>query len=706
MDMKEYIKESTNKIYNVKNKKAVSLELEDHILLKQKFNEEIGYDTEQAEDFAVNAMGSADDIADQFGKLHNDGINEFIDIAGIIIWLILFGGAAYFLYEYVFSDIGTVPICLGFFTAFTAIFLLASRMAASRQRKMSISITTLGGILTSLLSYFCFNNTNESVADISSLAKLIFKGELPAQNHGANFLPIIFAVVFLLFVIAVSTILFSLQRKYENFDNTRKVTRFNKLFKKILSAVAILFLFISVLFVFSFINIQSNIVKAYNTDYDIVFDISQNCQNKKEFKKYIQDKKYNFESYDDINFVYKGKLSTITIDFGSDKNNDVNPGVEKFGNILKNILLKHYPQSKEKTSDYTIDFTLTNLGSFKKGINSLSLSKLMIKDSDLDSIHNFTTFGHTTQEKIDFFKNHHPQVISVSPSNNQKKHNTELTFTFTTGNENNTFDTDFETTLFCENALTVQKQQEMVKQLLYEKPDISNEEIAKKLNVKIENDNEVRKAIEYYNDFFTRYIDNDTELYTEYKKQTDQLYKSSTVFRFSKDLYFCLIRGCYEDHDVIMFDSNTKFDYIGLVDFNTKEPSPDYVSQYGGNFRKIKYKNLCYFDLNGNAYRSEESIPYYTKHGDRYRFEIQTENGNDLYMLVGPNGETYESAFGYIDEEGYLVIDAENKFKKDAEIGEKVIKYHDSDGNNYTKCLETNWDKNGNLINFNDYLDY
>lgn len=710
MEIKEYIKKSTQKIYNLKNKKAVELELEDHILLKQSFHEEIGYDEEQAGQLAVEAMGSSEEIAESFAKLHNEGLHEFIDILGTILWAILLGGSSYFLYHYIWGDGGAVPISMAVCMVLFAVFLLAARIAAARQRKSSVVLTLLGGIITAAFAYINYNEMQKSAHDAASLIKLIFKGTLTDGGSTTGIMPIVFAILFLIFVIGVCTVLFILQRKYENFENTRKVNTFNKAFKKTLTALSIFSLLISALLILSFTNVQSNMVKSYNKDYDIVFDISQNCRNKKEFKQFIKDKNYQFEKIDDNIFTYTGQISTITVTFGHVENEEMNPGVYKFSKIVQNILLSHYPQSKETPNDYTINFAVTNISAFKNGINALSLSELMIKDSELDSIYNFTSFEHTTKEKIEFFKKYHPQAISVLPSNNQKKHNTVMTLTFTAGDENNTFDTEFEETLYSENAKTVQKQKEMVKQILNEKPDISNKELAEKLNAKTEDKNEVRKAIEYYiehyRDFFGNYVDTSSGVYIEYKAKADKLFNAATVFRFSKDLYFCIIRDYYEEHDLIMFDSNTKIDYIELAVFNVKKPLPDYISQYGGNFRKTRYKEKYYFDLNGNAYRNAEDIPYYTKNGDRYRFEITEKNGSDLYMLIGPGGAEYESAFGYIDKDGYLVIDTENEFRKGREPDREITRYHDPDGNEYIKCLEANWDKDGKLIDFEDYLDY
>lgn len=182
-------------------------------------------------------MGSSDDIAENFAKLHNEGLHEFIDILGALLWVILLGGGSYFLYHYIWGDGGAVPISMAVCMVFFAVFLLAARIAAARQRKLSIVLTLLGGIITAAFAYINYNEMQKSAHDATSLAKLIFKGTLTDGSNTTGIMPIVFAILFLIFVIGVCTVLFILQGKYENFENTRKVNTFNKAFKKTLTAL-------------------------------------------------------------------------------------------------------------------------------------------------------------------------------------------------------------------------------------------------------------------------------------------------------------------------------------------------------------------------------------------------------------------------------------------------------------------------------------
>lgn len=155
----------------------------------------------------------------------------------------------------------------------------------------------------------------------------------------------------------------------------------------------------------------------------------------------------------------------------------------------------------------------------------------------------------------------------------------------------------------------------------------------------------------------------------------------------------------YKDSTLIIFSSKTNINYFSIE--STDEAEEKYVSSYGGNWRKTRFEpDLVYFDRNGTAYKNYEDIPYFTKDGTRFRFEYDEEN--KLYYLIGLNREKYEADFGYIDENSNLYFYVGDNAPKKRNLNEPY--YYNSDGVKFTKSLETNWDKNGNLINFDDYL--
>ena len=71
MKREDYVKKATARIFDSRQKRAVTAELEDHIAHRTQALEEIGYDPERAEAQGVEAMGDPAEICDQLGALHN-----------------------------------------------------------------------------------------------------------------------------------------------------------------------------------------------------------------------------------------------------------------------------------------------------------------------------------------------------------------------------------------------------------------------------------------------------------------------------------------------------------------------------------------------------------------------------------------------------------------------------------------------------------
>lgn len=71
MNRKEYLEKVSAGINDDKVKHALEQELDDHICSNEKYWLEIGYDGEEAELKALNAMGDAEPVAEQLGRVHN-----------------------------------------------------------------------------------------------------------------------------------------------------------------------------------------------------------------------------------------------------------------------------------------------------------------------------------------------------------------------------------------------------------------------------------------------------------------------------------------------------------------------------------------------------------------------------------------------------------------------------------------------------------
>lgn len=110
MKREDYVKKATARIFDDRQKRAVSAELEDHIAHRTAALEEIGYDPERAEAQGVEAMGDPAEICDQLGALHNRFYTPVWDIALLLLWGGLLVGAYFALRQYVFGDVGLTAL--------------------------------------------------------------------------------------------------------------------------------------------------------------------------------------------------------------------------------------------------------------------------------------------------------------------------------------------------------------------------------------------------------------------------------------------------------------------------------------------------------------------------------------------------------------------------------------------------------------------
>lgn len=66
------------------------------------------------------------------------------------------------------------------------------------------------------------------------------------------------------------------------------------------------------------------------------------------------------------------------------------------------------------------------------------------------------------------------------------------------------------------------------------------------------------------------------------------------------------------------------------------------------------------YDMYGNEYHDKHEVPLYDKYGNTYLYELEwfTE-GN----FVDQNGSVYDGSFSYLDENGYLYYDVDDKLE-------------------------------------------
>jgi len=721
MKKEEFIKTATSKIYNFNQKQKIKAELTDHIETKESFFMKIGYSKEASEEKALSAMGDAEEISADLSKLYNSFYNPLPDIIAFSIWFISLGILYLFFSKYVFYDVGAGALCAAGIAFSTSILFLFSAFAVIKKRKTLAIGNIIGSFINAAFNIFCFASIDKiSDGSISYFNSILFKHTIPktiSKNFTIN--PLIFTILILTASIAIQVILFAYLNKTDTAQNTLNTNKSLKILKNTsLISAGIIFIF-SLLLITEFFLFQTNIKKEYTKTFDLAMEISQSCETRQDILNYINQNSNNFEEIklgdEIIGYNYNGSIGKISINFLSEKDfeNSEQNILKKLTSVFIEAVYEKYPESKEQKYDYTLDLNIANPANYKNEGDSISLKKLKAKEETLDIFYNFETAEHSNDEIIKFLKEHCPTSLTIHPSKNKERFNTEITAAYTCGNGEYKYNTDFNIILKSKSIQTADKQKENIIKILNENPDINDDELAAMLNAKIITPDfsysEFMRNVSNFKSSMNFETDEEKETKEEILSKIDSyaesLYNYFTCFEISDDLNFKKINSSDKSCALIFFDSKTNIEYLdfNIVGNNTEEKN--YNAMYLGNFRKIYIKNKGYCSMKGYAYNEYKNIPYYTKDGSRYRFVTEAdENGNELYYLVNIHGDKHEAYDCYTDKNGYLVFDDKNEFKKTFNNSDlKITEYQDKNKNKYIKALETNWDTDGSLLDYNEY---
>lgn len=714
MEIKEYLKRATAKIYNYSKQQAVSMELEDHILNQQAFYEEIGYDMPESEEKAVENMGETELLAEQLASIHNNPSYIAFDIVGTVLWLFAIGGVHNVLNKYILGDVGLVGITLASGLFFVGANVFFSFINVIRNRKAPLFFNLFISIVTAGYLFLINTDISKCGYNFRSVLKLVFDGTISTNSASADVKGcMIISAVFLALSLMIFIIDLVLVIRFNNQENTLKDNHFKKLLKNILLVVSCVTIACSALVGISIFNIQDKIEESYMSDYNLLFDIANNCDSLSDAKKYAKENKLSYtESKDEL--IINASLSTISISKPKKDEVQLKAYEELFVNIM-DASLSDVPQYKEAQSDYTICYSLANLTAFKNGYDSLSLKKIATQPSDLDILFDAQTKEQENREIINTFGSCYPKTITVEPSNDRKRHYTYIKYEYVAGTGENAFEESFDETLQSENAQKVKVYKQELLKLLNENPNISNKDLAKALNVKYvqpdikyEEYEKMIKTVLRQNDY--QITDTVTQwIKTSYK----MLYyfnfdDNLQVYRFDEDVNVDVVSKNKEKLKLVVYGSKTDYRFMGFDKYGDEaEKVGEYQSHYYGMFRKTICDGIGYYDINGHAYSSYQNVAYYSRDGERFRYFAENDAQGKLIekYFIGSRGTKCIANEGFVDKDGYFVSGAGKDFKKNGVNGEsKITVYHDSDGVEYIQACEASWDSNGNLLDFDKYL--
>lgn len=728
MNKEEFLKTATAKIYNFKQKQKIKAELIDHIETKKEFFMEIGYNQETSEAKAISTMGDAEEICNDLSKLYNSFYNPAPDIITYCIWFGILGILYLIFDRYIFNDLGTTALCAGAVTFSTALLCIYSAISIIKKQKLLVIGNLIGSFANAVFNLLCIASINKNTGtDISAFTSYVFGNSVPAsQNTKYSISVLICTIIILLISVATQIPIFIMLNKTANFENTKSTNNALKIFKKVSIISAVILVAITSIFTARFFACRENIKRQCTENIELTLEIAENCSNLSEVPSYLAEHNYSFKEINSNGnvegYIFSNSISEILITLNNDDaKKEEKHGLERIAAIFENRIKSKYPESFEQKNEYYIQFSLINLAKYKNGSDSISLTLLKTPEEELDILYNFEASEiHSYQDIAYAIKNTCPTSVYILPSKDKSTFDSQVKLTCSTGYGDNSYNTDYNLVIESEKKGKIKKQKESIVEILTNSPDISKEELANATGATIINpkysQSDIKKNItmmqellkdnESYKELLADVEESDYDFDEMIDDLIESYYESMYIYEISDDLTFKITRSSEDDKTSIFiyFDSKTNVDFVSIDVINDEEDS-DYFASYYGNFRKIHVKEKGYFSMKGYAYSDYQNIPYYTKSGSRYRFVVETnEKGYELYYLKNIHGDKHETYDCYTDKDGYLVFDDDKKFRsKISESDLEITEYTDDKQNIYIKALETNWDSDGSLLDYNKY---
>lgn len=297
MSKKDYLDSATKKIVHSTAKKMVEEELGVHIDEKQDFFEEIDYDEQAAESKAVEAMGDASLVTEDFGEIHNDFYNPAGDIIYLVMFSALLAGLYFLLKKYVFGDGGAVSFVLSAFVLSVSLLLIYEYFTIKRKRIPVIFMAVYAWGATSVFLYLLMDELNTRFgSSFGALWNFIIKTELSYSDSYAPKQPmyITFSIIDAALVIGI-IIAVIYQAKYYMRNQNRIDNKIRIGAMKVIRYIAFVFLAAAIFFgIKGYFDIQTMFnehIDAYNT----AIEISETCTDRDEVLDYVNNCGYEFD---------------------------------------------------------------------------------------------------------------------------------------------------------------------------------------------------------------------------------------------------------------------------------------------------------------------------------------------------------------------------------------------------------------------------
>lgn len=720
MNKEEYLTAVSSKVFNPAAKEMLHTELESHIDEKTEFFEEIGYD-DASQEKAVESMGETDEVASQFGQIHNDFYNPVLDILVFVLWLALLGGLYFLLKEFVFQDIGLSSLliassCLSF--AFASGYCAVSIF---KNKLLPILFSFFGIAATGVFNYFVLLDLDKKmISSLSNLFDFIFKTDIPKLNNYADKSQVITAVSILCAVLAVIFVVSLIYNiKVKSLANTRTDNLMIHFFAKFSIIICIIAFVLSVAFSAKSYFDVNRLKNEYSDAYDFVISLTDNASTKEEIIDFIKESDYPLEEVKDkegnlIGYSYVHNLVDVTIGFDEIQTYD-EIRTEKFEKLeftieslremfsvrygndilqtkqyieLENEMLNILTESAESASsqeyysqEYCTISIVPYLDNFNSSYDLKSTSFLAVDEDEELRFRSTDSKNLSKEDEFEFYKNFKPAKLTVG-YNLKEINNCRFSYSYVFGRNEYKHIEDHAIFKPNKSASELYSEIDKIADLIKEN-DMDVTKVVKNLGLRIETPKttkeEYEEAFKYLGSYFN-----------ELKNSYNELSEYCTQY-FSDDWSFIFV-----DNTIIAFDK-----YGFAIDAKALDDSKILMNydSYDDTLKKVKV-NEEYYDRLGLFYSQPDYVPYYTAKNEKFYFYIKTiedkigKVGNTKeYYFTDRKNKFYAVDSCFVDENGYFCVNTGNiKYDNDSK------QYKSPDGKIYTKATETSWDMDGNIL--------
>ena len=679
MKKEEYIKKATGKIFVSSRKVRVTRELGDHITKRIEWFSDIGYDAQTSEEKAVEAMGDAELIADELGKIHNYFYNPLPDIAAVLIGAGALGGMYYLLQKYVFFDLGALALI------FCALFianamLLASQLASIIRKRIAPSLfTLLGWGFTNAFYYLIFKQLNISFnASFGAFVDYLKSSAIPSSYDLAStaqvrniFIIIAAASAFL----SAVPLIYSVKRRLmitNRADNA--VLRFSK---KVAAILLIVSTAGALFFGVRFFTDRQNYYDNYMHGYETALAITEK-ETAEEAAAYIEKCDIPFDlKYDEngrlVSCSYYNKAYSLYVAFNDGENEDYSQY------SAQNPLFYDYDASNPDKL-FNVSFEVISIP-FKRSFNSITGRMFCIPYEDSDRLHAADRKDMPADEQLKLFKSLPAEYLFTTVYANRALTH-EYKFTFVIGYGYAKREEGFY--INCGSHLPdyMNKIDEITQAIMQLENKSDYEAVAAATgadyvlpDLTLE---EYKRGSQYLGSYF--YV---------VKDDVETMYAQEISFEVDDDLGFRLYGRPI---------NRIRFSLDNHVFYKRLTENGKYFNYNYADFHRVSVEGW-YYDRNGLAYADCLNAPLYTRSGDRYYYhseigEYDEEKKTNSVHCFANEKNVYNIDDCYVDEEGYLVFLSQIGTLSSDGNGN----YTSPSGKKYYSPLITSWDSDGVLL--------